>query len=153
METAVLNANLPRLMAVVLQVALLLGLAHYFNLESLAFRKVMALALVGFVVHHLLPLAIRLPFFVLLSLAALVMVVQPANALRLTGVGLALIGMCHLPIHFWCRLTLIAAAVTALVMGRAGWLIEIPGFEAVWPILGSMFMFPPNNKRKRLQAN
>ena len=141
METAVLNANLPRLMAVVLQVALLLGLAHYFNLESLAFRKVMALALVGFVVHHLLPLAIRLPFFVLLSLAALVMVVQPANALRLTGVGLALIGMCHLPIHFWCRLTLIAAAVTALVMGRAGWLIEIPGFEAVWPILGSMFMF------------
>lgn len=134
------QAEFARVLAVAGQLALLVVLAHGFDIESFAFRKVLLLALVGFVVHHLLPMAWRLPFFVALSLASLALVVLPLNALRLVAVGCLLITMCHLPIGFGWRLAMIGAAAAALVAGRAQWLV-MPGFEVLWPILGSMFMF------------
>lgn len=130
-----------RLIFVVLQLALLAYVARMFRLEHDAFHNVLALAIVGFVIHHVLPMALRLPFFVLLSLGSLVLVVGTVNAVRLTAVGLILIGLCHLPIRFNWRLALIAVAAAALVMGRADKWIQIPSYDAVWPILGSMFMF------------
>jgi hypothetical protein len=138
--SAILQPNVARLAAVAMQVGLLVVLAHGFELESFAFRTVMAMSLVGFVIHHALPMAWRMPFFVLLSLASLVVVVLPMNALLLAGTGALLIGMCHLPIAFGWRLALVVAAGTVLVLGRASWL-PMPAYEVVWPIFGSMFMF------------
>ena len=140
LASAVLQSNVARLAAAATQVGLLLVLAHGFEIESFAFRTVMAMALVGFVIHHALPMAWRLPFFVLLSLASLAVVVLPMNALLLAGTGALLIGMCHLPIAFGWRVVLVAAAGTVLVLGRAAWL-PMPAYEVVWPIFGSMFMF------------
>ena len=139
-EAAVREANVPRLTMVALQFALLLGLMQLFHLEYASVRLVLGVALIGFVVHHLLPMPLRLPFFVLLSLGSLAIVVLPMNALRLASVGSILIGMCHLPIRFAWRIALVMATALGLTLARAAWL-PMPGFDAVWPILGSMFMF------------
>jgi hypothetical protein len=139
-EAAAREANLPQLAAVAVQFALLLGLMQVFHLEYNTVRLLLGVALVGFVVHHILPMAWRLPFFALLSLGSLALVVMPMNAMRLAGVGVVLIAICHLPIRFAYRLVLLVATAAVLVLGRAAWL-PLPGYEVVWPILGSMFMF------------
>src|SRR5215510_8639013 len=69
----------------------------WFQLESQGFFHVTILAVVGFHVHYLLPLRHRLPFFLALSLAA-VGVVFGWQGAWLVAIGLALVGICHLPI-------------------------------------------------------
>ena len=49
--------------AVVVQFGLIVLVLNYWQLESLALVRLMQLAFVGFVIHHLLPLRFRLPFF------------------------------------------------------------------------------------------
>jgi len=53
---------------------------------------------------------------------------------------LLLIGLCHLPVSFRIRGSLLVIVGALLVAQRAGWL---PSFwsNAVWPVLGSIFMF------------
>ena len=114
-------------------------------------------------IHHLLPLRFRLPFFAMLSLAATIAVTgqaMPKMWLRLLtgkipldhflhdlvpggtliGIGLGLIGLCHLPIRFWARVGLLAAAGTGLAILRAHsqW---FPDVTEMWGILASMFVF------------
>src|SRR5260370_40139218 len=64
-----------RFAVLAVQFGLLVWIIRLFELEN-AFRfgDVLVLAWVGFVVHHLLPVRLRLPFFVLLSFAALYLV-------------------------------------------------------------------------------
>lgn len=50
------------------QLALLLLLFRQFQIESAAFLRLAMLAFAGFVVHALLPLRLRLPFFTLLRI-------------------------------------------------------------------------------------
>jgi D-alanyl-lipoteichoic acid acyltransferase DltB (MBOAT superfamily) len=88
----------------------------------------------------LLPLRLRLPFFVALSLASIIMVLDFANGLWIIGIGLALIGLAHAPIPFRWRIVLMVGAGGLLMALRARW-IEGPMSDAIWPILGSMFMF------------
>jgi hypothetical protein len=123
----------------------------------------MQLALAGFVIHHLLPLRFRLPFFAMLSLVATITVVGHLGpktwvngltarisfntflyhlvpGLTLIGLGLGLIGLCHLPVRWGLRVALIAVAGAALTFLRAHsqW---FPDVTEIWVILGSMFMF------------
>jgi hypothetical protein len=126
--------------AIVAQLGLLAILVHRYNLESPAFFQLTVLTFVGFVIHYFLPLAYRLPFFLGLSLAGLVMVLGVTQAAWLIGIGLALIGICHLPLPLWGRLTLLVGAGTLLVLMRAGE-VATPIPAAIWPILGSMFVF------------
>jgi hypothetical protein len=60
--------------------------------------------------------------------------------LTLIGIGLGLIGICHLPIRFAARVALVAVAGAALVLLRthSQW---FPDVTEMWVILGSMFMF------------
>jgi hypothetical protein len=60
--------------------------------------------------------------------------------LTLIGIGLGLIGICHLPIRFAARVALVAVAGAALVFLRthSQW---FPDVTEMWVILGSMFMF------------
>ena len=60
--------------------------------------RLAAFAFCGFAIHALLPLRHRLPFFAALSLAGTALVLGMANAAWLVGIGLVLIGICHLPI-------------------------------------------------------
>jgi alginate O-acetyltransferase complex protein AlgI len=152
-----------RFLAVLVQFALIAVVIDYWQLESQLLSKLMWLAFGGFVIHHLLPLRFRLPFFGMLSLLAVVAGVGHFGpnvgigwltgkitttsflyhllpGFTLIGIGLGLIGLCHLPIRFAARVGLVAVAGAGLAFLRAHsqWL---PDVSEIWVILGSMFMF------------
>jgi hypothetical protein len=149
--------------AVVAQFGLIVLVVVSWQLESLSLARLMELAFVGFIIHHLLPLRFRLPFFAALSMVAVVFSMGETGArmvlaglagrvslgnffyplapgLVVVGLGLGLIGLCHLPIRFAARVALIAIVGAGLVFLRAhsDWFPDIKG---MWVILGSMFMF------------
>ena len=156
-------AALAIFLAIVAQFGLIVMVVGYWQLESLPLARLMALAFAGFMIHHLLPLRFRLPFFAMLSLVAVITAVghfgpnviaswmHGKNTLNgllyhlvpgvaLVGIGLGLIGLCHLPIRFGARVGLVAVAGAGLAFLRAHsqW---FPDVSEMWVILGSMFMF------------
>src|SRR5262245_2559838 len=129
-------------LAIVVQFGLIVLVVHQWRLESVTLSRVMQLAFVGFIIHHLLPLRFRLPFFAALSLVAVItgvgqigpvviagwihgkstlngVLYQLVPGLTLIGVGLGLMGLCHLPIRFAARVGLVAVAGAGLVFLRA----------------------------------
>ena len=123
------------------QVGVILLLARAFNLESPAFYGiVLPLTAGGFLVHHWLPRGWQPWFFPALSIAGVFLIFGVVGGAWLVGVGLGLIALCHLPIPFRWRMVVILLAVAGLVAMRATWL-PTPWPGAIWPILGSMFMF------------
>ncbi|MGQ0721342.1 MAG: hypothetical protein ACT4PE_07175 [Candidatus Eiseniibacteriota bacterium] len=140
-ETLGGRAGLARFSAQVLQLGLLVAVAKQFQLENpILTGKILPLAFVGFVVHHLLPAALRLRFFVLLSAAGILAALGPVHAGILLAIGIALIALCHLPVPFGLRLLLVAGAAAALAAVRTGTLPTEWG-SVVVPVLASMFMF------------
>ena len=138
--TRLTAATLGPFLVVVVQLALVLLVIRGFRLEEASgLLRLLPLVFGGFVVHALLPLPWRQPFFLVLSLAAIVLLFQ-ANALWLVGLGLGLIGLCHLPVPFAARVGLVVAAGGLLVALRAEW-IATDWAVLVLPILGAMFMF------------
>jgi len=134
------------------QFALILVAVERFELENEAVRNVLRLAFAGFCVHHFLPLRLRQPFFLLLSLGSIAWVLgvdatgwSPAagfgRTAALLAVGSALVGICHLPLPWLGRVGLLAAAGAALALLRTGTWLDLGPWAAVWPILGAMFMF------------
>jgi hypothetical protein len=129
-----------RVGAVAAQLGLLVLVIGRFQIESAAFHQIALLALGGFIVHSLIPRGARLPFFLLLSFAAIGIVFGAVNGAWLVAIGLGLIGLCHLPIPFWARGAALVAAGSGLAVLRAA-PERAPWSAAVWPILGAMFMF------------
>jgi D-alanyl-lipoteichoic acid acyltransferase DltB (MBOAT superfamily) len=125
---------------ILLQLGLLTLLLRQFQIESAAFLRLALLAFGGFALHALLPMRYRLPFFLGLSLVGIVLVLDVANGLSIIAIGLVLIGICHLPVSFRLRGVLLVLVGALLVALRAKW-VDGPVSDAVWPILGSMFMF------------
>ena len=155
-------------LAVVVQFGLIVLVVGHWQLENLSLSRLMDLAFVGFIIHHLLPLRFRLPFFAMLSLVAVVFGLHETGVrtfvaglmgrvpladfplgnflyrlipgLSVVGIGLALIGICHLPIRFGARVATVAMAGAGLTVLRANsrW---FPDVTEMWVILGSMFMF------------
>src|SRR5262249_35231264 len=121
---------------------LLVLIIRLFELESARFGDLAVLMWIGFIIHHLLPLKLRMPFFVILSLAGLKLVAGGTIALCVLGGGLALITVCHLPIPFALRVGLLLLAGALLACLRTGWLAipVVPINPAAWMILGSLFM-------------
>jgi hypothetical protein len=124
----------------VAQLVLLAMVLRQFQIESGAFRLLALVTFAGFAVHALLPMRYRLPFFLALSLTGIVLVLGVTNAAWLIGIGLVLIGLCHVPVSFRVRALLLVAAGGILMAMRAKWL-PFPWSEAIWAVLGSMFMF------------
>ncbi|WP_157979448.1 hypothetical protein [Rhodoferax ferrireducens] len=129
-----------RLLWLCLQLGLVLLVIYQFQLESRTFFNVMALGFAGFVVHALLPLPHRLPFFAGLSLAAIVLAFGPLDGGWLILLGLVLIGICHLPWRLSLRIGLLALTAGLFALWRLQ-ILPGPWSVAIWPILGSMFMF------------
>src|SRR6266550_2752123 len=151
-------AALASFFAIVAQFGLIVMVVDYWQLESLSLSRVMQLAFVGFVIHHLLPVRFRLPFFAGLSLMAVMtgvghlgpnviavwmqgksslngLLYHLVPGLTLIGIGLGLIGICHLPIRFGARVGLVAVAGAGLAFLRAHsqW---FPDVTEMWVILG-----------------
>jgi hypothetical protein len=125
---------------VAVQLALLAVVIRQFQIESSAFLRVALLAFAGFAVHAFLPLRYRLPFFVLLSFTGIWLVLGLGSGLWLVGIGLLLIGVCHLPLPLLGRVGLLVLIAAVLASLRMHWL-RAPWPQSIWPILGSMFMF------------
>jgi D-alanyl-lipoteichoic acid acyltransferase DltB (MBOAT superfamily) len=134
------TAEVLKLLPLVVQLLLALLLVHQYQLENRTLFYVLALATGGFVVHALLPLMLRLPFFVVLSLAGVVVALGTVEGIWLVAIGLMLIGICHLPVSLLYRVGILAGFGGVLAASRGGWLPSPMG-GALWPILGSMFMF------------
>lgn len=136
--------SLVKLLFVAGQLALVTLVLGQFQIESGAFQTVAVIAFGGFLVHHFLPKAVKLPFFTLLSVGATAWILGIGNAAWVFGIGVALIAICHIPVAFGARLGLVLAAGAVLVVLRAAWFdkwVPTPWSVAVWPVLGSMFMF------------
>jgi D-alanyl-lipoteichoic acid acyltransferase DltB (MBOAT superfamily) len=129
-----------RLVVLGIELVLLLALIRAYSIEGEAFFRIFALASVGFIVHALLPMPLRLPFFVLLCLVGIVLLFGFPQGAWLVGIGLLLILFAHLPVRFAVRLVLILATGVILAAFRAR-AFEPPWSPGIWPILGSMFMF------------
>jgi len=129
-----------RLLLILAQLGLLMLVMRQFQIESAAFLRLSLLAFVGFALHAVLPLRYRQAFFFALSLAGIGLVLGIGNSAWLVGIGLVLIGICHLPFPFAARITILLGVAVVLVVQRAS-LLPAPWSEAIWPILGSMFMF------------
>ena len=127
-------------LSILAQLGLLTLVLRQFQIEGGAFLRLWLLALAGFAVHTFLPLRHRLPFFLALSLAGIGLVLGLTHAAWLIGIGLVLIAICHLPFSYAARILLLLLVAGVLVAQRAQWL-PAPWSEAIWPILGSMFMF------------
>ncbi len=129
-----------KIVLVGVQLGLLILIIRLFNLQSAAFFDVSLLVLGGFLIHSFLPMRFRLGFFLLLSLASIVLVLGVTGGAWVIGVGLTLIGVCYLPIRFSARVALILLAGGVLAALRVDWL-SAPWTLGVWPILSAMFMF------------
>ncbi len=125
-------------------VALIVLALHTYTIESRSFTEFVApLALFGFIINHYLPVALRRPFFLLLCFAGIFAVfgfISLPAALGLIFGGLALVGICHLPIPMWARIAVLVACAAGLAAVRVGWFYA--GWTAVIvTVLPSMFMF------------
>lgn len=125
---------------ILLQLGLLTLLLRQFQIESAAFLRLALFAFGGFAIHALLPMRFRQSFFLGLSLVGIVLVLDIGNGLSIIGIGLVLIGICHLPVSFRIRGVVLVVVGALLIALRAKWL-DSPVSDAIWPILGSMFMF------------
>ncbi|MBX7167429.1 MAG: SGNH/GDSL hydrolase family protein [Pirellulales bacterium] len=127
-----------RLLALCMQLALVALVLSVWQIDKRAFRYQFALICAGFVIHHLLPTRMRLPFFGVFSLA-LIVVLMGINGLYVIGLGALLIGVVHLPFRLWMRVALLVALGIGL-----GWLRAygtLPELHAILPILAGLFMF------------
>ena len=129
-----------RLAFILVELALLALIIRQFTIESAAFVRLAMLAFAGFAVHALLPLRWRLGAFVILSLGGIVLVLGPREGAWLIGLGAALIGICHLPLPFWWRVVVLVVVGAGLAVMRVA-PDAAPWSAAIWPILGSLFMF------------
>ena len=134
------RTTLTREVVTAAQVGLAALLISQFNLESVVFQQLAYLTLFGYIVHICLPRPARLSFFVLLSMAGIWLVLGWQTSAWLVGIGLVLIGTCHLPLPFAARAGVLILIAMVLAVMRVG-VVTAPWSIAIWPILGSLFMF------------
>ena len=136
-----LGADLRPMAVVLLQVVVLTIVTRLFRIESPVFyTRILPLVAAGFVVHHYLPARHRLAAFAALSVCSIWLVFGVANTMWLLAIGGTLIAACHLPVGFRWRVLVLLALAVGLALMRGG-LMSAPWTMALWPVLGSMFMF------------
>ncbi len=140
------------LLTLALQLLLMLWVVRALELEERrGLFGLLLLATVGMLIHRRLPSRLRSLFFLALSLVSFPLAfawpliadvgavaalasgaVQAAWAI---GLGLILIGVCHLPFALRGRALFLAAVIGGLVVWRR------EAIEPFWAVLGSIFMF------------
>jgi hypothetical protein len=130
-----------KFLSIAVQLGLLVLVIRQFHLENQAFYlNITLVTFYGFLIHYFLPTRYRLPFFLLLSLAAIIGIFGVVNGAWLIGMGLGLIGLAHLPVSYRVRIALLLVVGVVLVALRVNW-IPASWLDVIWPVLASMFMF------------
>ena len=93
----------------------------------------------GFGIHYWLQKKWRLPFFILISILSIVVVLGLVNSIFLTATGAFLIVVCHLPIRYNWRLLLIGAITVGLILLRLN-VLKWNSMDFISTFIGSMFM-------------
>jgi D-alanyl-lipoteichoic acid acyltransferase DltB (MBOAT superfamily) len=122
------------------ELALAALVIRQFEIGGAAFVRLSTLALAGAVAHAIVPARWRLEFFVALSIASLYYVLGLGAGTWIVGIGLGILGICHLPLSLRLRVGLLIAICSLSVALRLDWL-PLPFEAAVFPVLGSMFAF------------
>lgn len=121
---------------VAVQLGLILAIVSLFDVARRNhFFPVLCLAVGGYLVHAWLPALWRAPFFCVLSLGSILLILGWPNGAFLIGVGGGLIALSRLPIALRLRVALLLLAGLGLANVRVEH--DLP----FWPVLGSMFMF------------
>ena len=131
-----------KLGVIALEFVLVVAAIRITNIETHAFEQVAMLALGGFLIHHFLPSTWRLNFFAALSVVSVIFVLGREQGAWLLGIGGVIIALCHLPLALWMRIGAVLTVGLLLAAERKQilpWGSVTP--NAIWPILGSMFMF------------
>ena len=132
--------SIGQFLALAVQLGLVLGVAVLYRIElAQGFGMLAPVIFLGFLAHSWLPMRIRLPFFLLLTLAAIALQLR-WDGLWLVALGLALLMLCHLRISWSLRVVLVLLFGVGLGALRLGW-GEVSWASAVIPVLAAMFMF------------
>jgi hypothetical protein len=94
-----------------------------------------------FLIHAMIPLRLRLPMMIFSTWAMILLLSGTTAGLMIIGIGLALIGICHLPIAYRWRLVIMLAVVVGLAAAQAELFDSSRFLMAALPVLGAMFMF------------
>lgn len=133
--------SLIRLLIITTQLGFLVLVIRQYHLENEAFsHNIMPLIFFGFLFHFFLLSRYRLPFFLVLCVASVLVVLGLRSGIWLMATGLILILVCHLPVYFLARVAILFIIAAFLALLRLEY-IHIPWPSTIWPILGSMFMF------------
>jgi D-alanyl-lipoteichoic acid acyltransferase DltB (MBOAT superfamily) len=128
-----------RVVMTAVQFGLLALVIREFQLESRALYHTLLFALAGFVVQAALPRRWRMPWFLVLSVGAIFLLLSVAG-LWVLAIGGVFLGLSLLPIPFGWRLSLIGGVLLGLMLLRAEVVsLGVPGY--IWPVVGGMFMF------------
>ncbi|HEY2158707.1 MAG TPA: hypothetical protein VGH33_23955 [Isosphaeraceae bacterium] len=111
-----------------------------YRLEGRAFQGIAAATFLALPVHYALPYRWKRPFFVALSIGALIGVFGLAAGAIVLGASSLLIGACYLPIPWIASAGVVATIGLALGLGRAGFYAAAAP-ETAWAVIGSVFMF------------
>lgn len=126
---------------VLLNLLLLCMSVYWFNIEhDLGLPALMPILFVGFLLHALLPLTYRPPFFLTLTLGAIVYLLGWTSGLITILIALSLIGICHLPASLLARQLLLLIVAVLLALFRAD---ILPFFQdsSILVLVAGLFMF------------
>ncbi|MEM1319715.1 MAG: hypothetical protein AAGG75_05625 [Bacteroidota bacterium] len=128
--------------SILIQLVVLWCLIALYNVEqTLGIIHLMPVITIGFVVHSLLPLRWRLPFFIALGAVGIFVLLEFQFALVLAALIALLFGICVLPFSVLNRSLLLGLTAAALAYIWGWHKSLIPGDWKVFPILGAIFMF------------
>ncbi len=132
--------DLRQFLPILVHLGLMLALFKIYRIEGRAFQLLATIALAALPVHYLLPYRWKKPFFVGTSLVGMGWVFGPTVAMVVLPLAALMIGICYLPLPWSARALILGAVAVALAVARAGGAVTgVP--DAVWPVLGTMFMF------------
>jgi hypothetical protein len=132
--------QLLQLAPVLVQVVLVTLIIRLFHLESRSLFYVMVLVTLAFPFHALLSSQYRLRAFVVLSLTAIVVALGLMDGGLVILMASSMITLCLLPVRVSLRVAAVLALGALWALARVDLLgVSLPA--AIWPILGSMFMF------------
>lgn len=134
------RVSITRKLSIGAQLMVAIWITYHYQIEGRALLTVLSLTAVGFAMSVVTPQAYRLPLFVILSLCGIVVVLGFADGTWVIFLGLVLIGICHIPVRATYRVLVLVATGILLALLKARWDAS-PWSGAMWPVLGSMFMF------------